>query len=274
MTVFSYDGARVRRLTSDRGFFAQAHVHPNGETAVCWGGEAGEARLWVAATDGSGCEAIGSEGARHPVYDPAGGRVAFSRLTADDPIEAMGARAASGMPPAGVPAHICVLDLASGAVRQITDGASQDQRPCWGSDGSTLVYVSDGRLRAVAVDGGESTDLGGPSFAYRPWFAVDGRELFFFTVVDGRRQVQRMATDGGRWNPLDNDDRGHTHGPFADPSGDHLIVHSTREGGWWLFELPLDGGPARRLDLPGVDVAAHGTRSRGRVLVFDGIVMA
>ncbi|HEY1740416.1 MAG TPA: hypothetical protein VGI86_17010, partial [Acidimicrobiia bacterium] len=77
------------------------------------------------------------------------------------------------------------------------------------------------------------------------------------------------------FHPLENDDRGNTHGPAMDPRGDRLIVHSDRDGRWGLYELPLDGSPMRPLWPPGHehDVCAHGTRGRNGVLTFDRVAM-
>ena len=70
--------------------------------------------------------------------------------------------------------------------------------------------------------------------------------------------------------PLANDDLGRTHGPFADPHGDVVIVHSTRgNDDHSLYEFPLDGGPMRKIEIDGVDHPMHGTRSRNGVLTFD-----
>ena len=275
MTVFALaPGGEVRRITPE-GVFLQAHVHPSGNTAVLWGGPTGEPRLWQARTDGSEADDLGPWRGRHPVYDASGLRVAFVLGEASDPVEEMGPRAQSGMPPPGTASQIAILDIPSCEVEVITEGESQDQRPCWSPDGSRIVFIRDGRLASVPSGGGDVEVLPGPAFAYRPWFALDGRELFFFTVVDGRRQVHRApADDIAAATPFAADDTGHTHGPFADPSGEHLIVHSSRDGAWWLYELPLDGAPMRRVDIP-ADMAAtgHGTRSPNGVLVFDAETM-
>jgi hypothetical protein len=273
VTVFALapDGA-VRRITPD-GVFLQAHVHADGDVAVLWGAERGESRIWLARTDGSECEAIGPDQARHPVWDPSGTRVAFSISDTSDPVEHMAERALSGVPAHGVATDIAVLDVATGAVERITDGGSQDQRPCWSPDGASIVFLRHGRLARVASSGGDVEEIQGPQFAYRPWFSLDGTELFFIGMHEGHRRIHRMPATGGKASVLPNDDRGHTHGPFADLSGEHLLVHSTRDGAWWPFELPLDGSEARRVAIPGMEVCGHATRARNGVLTFDGQTM-
>ena len=113
----------------------------------------------------------------------------------------------------------------------------------------------------------------GPQFAYRPWFSLDGTELFFIGMHEGHRRIHRMASGGGEATVLPNDDRGHTHGPFADLGGEHLLVHSTRDGPWWLYELPLDGSEARRIDVGDMAAVGHGTRARNGIITFDGQTM-
>ena len=273
MTVYALlPGDKAQPITPE-GVFLQAHIHPDGEVAACWGAERGESRLWLVRTDGTGLDVVGPERARHPVFDPTGTKLAFALGDSPDPVEGMGPRALSGTPPHGTTTNIAVLDLSSGAVTVITHAASQDQRPCWSPDGATIVFLRHGRLWSVPSAGGDATELPGPSFAYRPWFSLDGAELFFIGMLAGHRRIHRMPATGGVATPLPNDDSGHTHGPFADLSGEHLLVHSTRDGAWWPYELPLDGAPARRVDVPGMQVCGHATRSRNGVLTVDGQTM-
>lgn len=273
MTVFAVlPGEAARAITPD-GVFLQAHIHPDGDIAACWGAERGETRIWLASTDGSGYEAVGPERARHPVFDRSGTRVAFALGDSPDPVEAMGPRAVSGVPLHGTATHIAVLDLGTGDVEVLTDGAGQDQRPCWSPDGTAIVFLRHGRLWRVQATGGAPQELPGPQFAYRPWFSLDGAEVFFISMHEGFRRIHRMPAVGGDARVMPNDDRGHTHGPFADLGGEHLLVHSTRDGDWWVFELPLDGSPARRVEIPGMQVCGHPTRARNGVLTVDGQTM-
>jgi hypothetical protein len=80
-----------------------------------------------------------------------------------------------------------------------------------------------------------------------------------------------MPATGGQPAALTNDDRGSTHGPYADPDGRTLIAHSTRDAApgmgrmsWALYEFPLDGSSPRWLCR-----GAHGTRARSGILTYD-----
>ena len=100
--------------------------------------------------------------------------------------------------------------------------------------------------------------------------AVDGDSLFCFSDINGRHQACRLGLDHPTLTPLSNDDSGRTHGPFADPHGEVLLVHSTRgDDHHSLYELPLDGQPMRKIEIDGVEHPMHGTRSHNGVLTFD-----
>lgn len=90
-----------------------------------------------------------------------------------------------------------------------------------------------------------------------------------FTSVNGRHQICRIPAGGGEISLLLNDDRGTSHGPFADPNGKSLLMHSTRGGKYGIWELPLDGSPPRSIQPPGFEEALHATRAKNGVIAFD-----
>ena len=276
---------RVQRLTPD-GFHFQACVHPEGRDAVWWGAPTGLPRIWRSELHNGvagAAEAIGPIGARHAAYGLTGDRIVFAaEPEPTETVERTFAEAPGGNPLPGTILNLFTMAPDGSDVRPVTSGAHQDQRPCLSPDGSTAVFVSDRDglgLYRVATDGDgssepEKLDL----FGYRPWFAVDGRSLFFFAFLSAeRRQVHRFWLDTHDTHetpePLANDDEGWTHGPYAEPTGASVLCHSSRGGGWGLYELPLDGAPARRLRPPGFDdvPCGHVTRSRDGVTTFDAM---
>jgi Tol biopolymer transport system component len=267
------DGRVVRLSPGGDGAWYQACVHPEGSHAVFWGGlDPERPGIWRSPTDRGEPERLAD--GRHPNYGARGDRIAF----AAGPAGTMAAENPSGAPTGGEPVHLFTMAPDGTDVRQVTDGDVIDQRPSISPDGASLAFVSSRGLGIwlVPVDGSAAPrQVCGDTFLYRPWWSPGGDALFTFRITSERRQVGRLDLGTERWVPFENDDRGNTHGPFADPSGDRLVVHSDRDGRWALWEVPLDGSPMRKLLPPGHEdrVCAHGTRSRTGVLTFDEAAM-
>ncbi|MCP4003426.1 MAG: hypothetical protein GY725_04445 [bacterium] len=170
-------------------------------------------------------------GARHPVFSWDGSRVAFS----SDRKSPGAKQSVEDITPLGLPVDgdLFVIDASGGQSVQFTEGPYLDQRPCFSPDGSTIVFVSNREDRlglwSVPSDGtADPQPLPNTGFVYRPWFSTDGRTLFLFRDVDGRHQICRIGVSDTEFEPLRNDDRGRSHGPFVDPNGKVLLFHSTR----------------------------------------------
>lgn len=269
---------RVKRVSERDGFYYQACIHPEGHSVLYAGARSGAPRIWRADL-GDVIERVAltppNSGARHPVWSWAGDRIAFTSDRANDPSsQTVEEISAQGNPTAG---NIFTMSSEGDHVVQLTEGPYADQRPTFSPDGKAVVFVSDrehriGLWRIATDEPGTPDPLPYRGFAYRPWFSVDGRSLFCFCEVNGRHQVCELGLDDLSPTPLRNDDRGRTHGPFADPHGEMLLVHSTRNGtNHSLYELPLDGGPMRHIDIAGVEHPMHGTRSRSGIIAFDMI---
>lgn len=274
---------RVVRVSPGDGLYCMACVHPDGDHAVFWGGSAGRPRLWVADGDGRP-EALtdGRSSARYPAYDLGGRTLAYCVSDhVSETVESLRGRSTAMMPAPEATMAIVVRAADGSWERRITDGRHVDQRPALSPDGTRVAFVSDRGgapgLWLVDADGrSEARPLLERTRAYRPWWSVDGRWIYFFLLGADRHRVHAIPAGGGAPAPLPNDDRGDTHGPYADPGGRHLIVHSSRGGAgpagrpaWGLYELPLDGSPPQRLEPPGHLRGAHGTRARNGVLTFD-----
>jgi len=94
--------------------------------------------------------------------------------------------------------------------------------------------------------------------------------LYFFTDINGRHQICSASADASNVVPLLNDDKGLSHGPFVDPFGEVLLMHSNRSGLWQSWELPLDGkSPVKLLEPPGFNQATHPTRAKNGIITFD-----
>jgi TolB protein len=269
-------GDRPRCITPGDGVYYQPCIDPAGSRVVFAGGASGPPRIWLheLATGETRALTPASSGARHPVFSADGTRIAFtSDRETGEPPERVEDMQPHGLAPRG---HLFVAVSDGAAPVQLTRGPHTDQRPCFHPDGRTLAFVTSraGGLALwwVSADGrGDPRPLAYTGFGYRPWFSTDGRWLYFFRDVNGRHGICRVGLEQSDFEPLANDDVGMSHGPFADPGGEVLLVHSTRGGAWGLWELPLDGSPPRRLETPGIGHPTHGTRARDGTLAFDAV---
>jgi TolB protein len=280
-----FPDGHVQQLSPGVGLYCQPCVHPAGTHVVFWGNSSGCPRIWQAdLKTGKTIALTGSDtGARHPVYSWDGTNIVFASDRASrgahEQIENIGK---GFFPPKNVELNLFVMDADGKNVRQITTGAHQDHRPCFSPDGKEIVFASNRlseqlkiplqfRLWSLSADGQTAPRLlQKQGWGYRPWYAVDGKSVFFFTGNRGRHRICTIPADGGEVTPFAADDQGQSHGPFADPNGKYLLMHSSRGGKWRIWEVPLDGGRPRPLSPPGLRRAGHATRAKNGVIAFDG----
>jgi Tol biopolymer transport system component len=150
--------------------------------------------------------------ARDPSWNPAGTRIAFTRIAgADSNLWTMRASDGGGLHrltsgPAldfeaawspdgtriaftrgfaeGDPGNICVLDLNSGMVHRITHSPAYDHQAGWAPNGKNLVFERDfdssSAIFTVRADGSHLTRLTfGPHFDVGPTFSPDGSRIAF-----------------------------------------------------------------------------------------------
>jgi TolB protein len=275
--VYAWDQqSDPRRVSPAAGIFYQSCIDPNGEYVIFGGAPSGPPRIWRCdLATGSDATPVspGDSGARHPVCSWDGTRVVFtSDRTFDGPPQPVEEMSRAGVPIEG---NLFSMNPDGSAVVQLTEGPYLDQRPSFSPDGSTIVFVSNREsaitLWTVTAEGdGEPERLAYRGPGYRPWFSADGDAVFFFRDVEGRHQICRIGLDDEKFEPLANDDSGNSHGPFSDPAGDVLLMHSTRGADFYsIWELPLDGSAPRMIEVPGIAHPLHPTRSRSGIMAFD-----
>jgi Tol biopolymer transport system component len=273
------DGLTRMVSPTENGIYYEPSIDPKGKYVVFFGNVAGPPRIWR--TDLSTFETIAltpsTYGSRHPAYSGDGSQIVFaSDMNSGQEPELVEQMGKNGLPSKGHITNLYIMDNIGRNIRQVTFGTFQDQRPCFSPDGKTIAFVSNRngstRIWEISASGqSEPRQILFGRYGYRPWFSTDGQWIFFFTKVDGRDQIAKTPATGGDVTLLINDERGNSHGPFADPNGEVLLIHSYRDGKYNIFELPLDGSPPRLIQPSGFEEATHASRSENGIMAFDVI---
>lgn len=125
-----------------------------------------------------------------PAWSPDGTQIAFSGLN-------------------GGISDLYVLNLETGAVRQLTNDRYADLQPTWSPDGTTLAFTTDRgpdgtnfemltfgpeRLALIDVASGDIKTVRPfeQGMQHNPQFAPDGRSLFFIADADGFKDIYRV----------------------------------------------------------------------------------
>lgn len=126
-------------------------------------------------------------------------------------------------------------------------------------DGSAIVFETAGKIYRQDLPDGAPRRLtrdDGDQFEYDPSWSRDGKRVVFVTWNDQRLgQLHSVSAGGGRSEALTRKP-GHYHAPRYAPDGETIVFEVTR-GGYltspeWsietgVFEIPADGGAARRI---------------------------
>jgi TolB protein len=117
------DGGDLRRLTDTPGTDSLAEFSPDGTTIAF----ATEHSIELIDTDGTNRRTLTTDAANHPSWSPDGSRIAAVTSTANGQFA------------------ICIIDVATGGLRTVTDGVASDFYPAWSPDGRQIVFARSGQ---------------------------------------------------------------------------------------------------------------------------------
>ena len=193
----------------------------------------GRMDIWAMNWDGTNQHKVTSgdptSGDYEPTWSPDGSEIAFRSTR-------------------GGGSHIWILDVATGAVHQLT--AETSDAPAWSPDGSRIAYDGGGEIRVIDATGANDhqltyCDCTGP--AGSPTWSRDGSFLIFGRYDDdwqttNVRRLYYVSADGGQGIPVTTGAYHYDHPAFS-PDGS-LLLFQRQDGAFGdpeLYVMPLSG---------------------------------
>jgi Tol biopolymer transport system component/DNA-binding winged helix-turn-helix (wHTH) protein len=228
----------ARRLTFDRHDVLGLVWHPDGDSVIVSSTRTGVAALHrVMLADGSMTRLPHvADGATQPAIDPRTRRLAFRQEQLDTNIYRVDFRAAASSP-----------------ARRIIASSRLDDSPHVSPDGKRIAFESSRsgarEIWMTDAEGGEPrqvTFLHGR--AEKPQWSPDGRSIAFDAFTSGRVRpdIYVISAAGGTPRALTADASFDTMPTWA-ADGRSLYFLSDRSAAWEIWNVPVTGGPARRV---------------------------
>ncbi len=146
--------------------------------------------------------------------------------------------------------EIYVLNVATGALRRLTNHPGIDTEPFWSPTGREIVFVSDrtGTAQIFVMDA-EGSNVRrvtyGGGFNTQPRWSPKGDQIVY-TSRQGSHGLWMVNPDGSNPRRLTENARNNESASWA-PNGRHLVFQSDRSGRWQLFTMLADGSEQQPL---------------------------
>ena len=237
------------QLTDASGIETSPSLSPDGESFAYASNARGRWDIYVQRVGGRNPVLVAGDSSADevwPAYSPDGKQIAY-------------AKRGSG---------IYVVGATGESARRLT---SFGTNPAWSPDGARIVFGSEevispysvigaGRLWVVELSGGtpHSLDPRDGSDAYQPAWSPSGQRIAFWSVADGRRNLETMPAAGGARVKVTNDGAVNW-APVWSPDGRFLYFASDRGGTMGIWRIAVDERSGRASGDPqpvasGVDV--------------------
>ena len=185
LAVMDYDGANVAYLTDSSAIVLAPRFSPSGDRILYTSYATGFPRIYLMETGSLKVTPLDQQPGTMtfaPRFAPDGKTVIFS-------LEKDGN------------ADLYTLDLASGALRQLTNAPSIETAPSFSPDGKQIVFESDRsgeqQIYTMSAGGGEPTRISSGKGKYgTPVWSPRGDLIAFTKISDGRFHIGVIRTDG------------------------------------------------------------------------------
>jgi TolB protein len=146
--------------------------------------------------------------------------------------------------------EIHVLNVATGAIRRLTNHWGIDTEPSWAPTGREIAFVSErlGTAQIFVMDA-EGTNVRRVTFAggfnTQPRWSPKGDQIVYTSRL-GTHDLWIVSPDGSNPRRLTEGQGSNESASWA-PNGRHLVFQSNRSGKWQLFTMLADGSEQQPL---------------------------